>query len=442
MKAWWRWALVAALVLGAGAPAFAAPAGKVVFARGMVTAYTAGGTARIVGAESPLAVGEVISTGPRGVARLELGDGNRITLRPNSTFEITAFDASEDTGSALYTLFKGGLRAVTGFLSKRNPDAVRLKTSVATIGIRGTEFDARLCEDDCAAEAAKRPAPAGRAGFVKGRVMARASSGRARALASGDAVYTGDTVISDAGAYAVIAFRDDSRVTVLPETEFRVETLDFDSAAPEQGSAVFRLLRGGLRAVTGLIGKRNGRGYRMSTAVATIGIRGTGYDLLCQGVCQNPAPGAGPDGDGLFSEVWDGAILIDGVHEVQSGQAVFIADTGFAPVPVPGLPRSLGEPRPGDVPLPPPPPSSSNPQQGLYVSCYAGNCAVQTDDNVVELGPGEAGHVGAGGGPAQALSEVPPFQAEDPVLHALEVGGSLSTFNQQIDSGGPQCTVR
>ncbi len=100
---------------------------------------------------------------------MRLTDGTRIALRPNTSFEITAFSVAENAESALFTLFKGGLRTVTGFLSKRNRNAMRLKTAVATIGIRGTEFDVRLCDEDCAAEAAARPAPAGRAGFVRGQ---------------------------------------------------------------------------------------------------------------------------------------------------------------------------------------------------------------------------------------------------------------------------------
>lgn len=423
-------------------PAFAAgKAGEITLARGVVTAYAPGSAARIVGAGSGLEVGDVVSTARRSVAILKLDDGTRITLRPESTFEITAFDTRADQENALFTLFKGGMRAVTGFLSKRNPRAVRLRTSMATIGIRGTELDARLCEGDCAADAARRPVPAGRAGFVRGQILARATSGRARTLESGAPVYVGDTLVSGAASYAVIAFRDDSRVTVLPNTEFRVENLDFQPAEAERSSAVFRLLRGGLRAVTGLIGKRR---YRMHTAVATIGIRGTGYDLFCQGSCQNPAADAGPDGDGLFTEVWDGSIVIDDVYVVDSGQAVFLADTGFAPVPVPGLPVPMDQPQPDAVdlpPAPPPPPSSSNPQDGLYVSCYAGNCAVETDQNVVELSAGQASFVGGDGVPAESLPEVPPFQAEDPVLYAAELGAGYSGFDQSIDGGGMQCTV-
>ena len=439
------YAIVALLLLVATAAARAAdPAGEILVARGVVTAYAAGGTARIVAPGSDVFAGEVISTGKRSLAIMRLADGSRITLRPDTAFEITEFETKENEENALFTLFRGGLRTVTGFLSKRNPDAMRLRTSVATIGIRGTIFDARLCGEECAEEARERPAPAGRAGFVRGRVVARSGS-RARTLESGAPVYVGDTLLSDAGAYAVIAFRDESRVTLLPNSEFEVEELRFEPAEPESGSAIFRLLRGGLRAVSGLIGKSRGRGYKMRTAVATIGIRGTGYDAVCQGACQSPELDAGPDGDGLYTEVWDGAITLDDVHVVEAGETVFLGKAGFAPVPVPGLPMTLGEPRPDTVtlpPAPPPPPSSANPQAGLYVSCYEGNCAVQTEANLVELGPGQAGYVGAAGGAAEELPEVPPFQAEDPVLHAGELGGVLNRFNENLDGGGLQCTVR
>ena len=65
-------------------------------------------------------------------------------------------------------------------------------------------------------------------------------------------------------------------------------------------AAVLRLLRGGLRAFTGLIGKTQPRNVRFTTSVATIGIRGTGMDLSCQGSCaEEPGEAPPPDGDGL-----------------------------------------------------------------------------------------------------------------------------------------------
>ena len=49
------------------------------------------------------------------------------------------------------SLFKGGVRVVAGLIAKLFPNAARLTTPTDTVGIRGTDFDARLCGTDCAA---------------------------------------------------------------------------------------------------------------------------------------------------------------------------------------------------------------------------------------------------------------------------------------------------
>ena len=217
--------LFAALLSAVCGQVAAAPtAGEVLLARGAATAQQAGESGRLLGKGSTIFEGDVVTTGVRSVAVLRLEDGTRITLRPGSKFPVESFSTEAGKESSVMSLFKGGLRAVTGFISKRNPRAVRLRTAVATIGIRGTEFDARLCGTDCADEAKERPGPAGRAGFVRGSVVASAGGGaRSRNLRAGDAVYNGDRIVTGKGAYAVLAFRDKSRVTVLPNTEFHVE---------------------------------------------------------------------------------------------------------------------------------------------------------------------------------------------------------------------------
>ena len=48
---------------------------------------------------------------------------------------------------------------------------------------------------------------------------------------------------------------------------------------------MFRLFTGGLRALTGLIARSNSRQFQVNTAVATIGVRGTGFDIVCTGAC-------------------------------------------------------------------------------------------------------------------------------------------------------------
>ncbi|MGE3773591.1 MAG: FecR domain-containing protein [Gammaproteobacteria bacterium] len=430
----------AALLCTAGAQA-ADKAGEVVIARGLATAHVAGAPARILGSGSQLYVGETVTTGPRSVALLKLGDGTRMTLRPETSFQVEEYSLSEAAPSAVFRLFKGGLRAVTGFLSKRNPNAVQLRTAVATIGIRGTEFDARLCGADCAEEARQRPAPAGRAGFIKGTVIAKSASGGARAVKAGGPVYSGDALVTGNDAYAVVLFRDRSRVTVMPNTEFRVDRLVYEEARPEEGEGFFSLVRGGLRAVSGAIGKYRRNAYQMRTAVATIGIRGTGYDLYCVGACVNPDPAA-RGGDGLYADVNDGAIDFDGNNPLSADQPpVFIGSTGMTPIEVPAMPVPIDVPMPDAIDVPPVvEPAAAAPGEALMVACYAGNCAVQTDQNTVELGAGDAARVGLGGGPAEQLPEIPAFQAEDVYFQAMGTAGeNLNLIDSIISTETEQC---
>jgi hypothetical protein len=421
----------------------ATEAGQAVLSRGAATAQLAGDSARLLGPGATIYEGDVVTTSKRSVAVLELADGTKVTLRPESKFQVESFDTTTNRESSVMRLFRGGMRTVTGFISKRNPNAMQLRTAVATIGIRGTEFDARLCGADCAEEAKRRPAPSGRAGFVRGSVVARTAGGRARNLKAGDGVYVGESIVTGPDSFAVLAFRDQSRVTVLPETEFQVERLDFDAAEPEKGRGVFSLVRGGLRAVSGLIGQENRRNYAMKTPVATIGIRGTGYDLMCQGTCVTPTGPQNPTGDGLFAEVWDGTIDFDGQYPTSTGQTVFLGNVASTPLAVPAMPVPITVPKPNEITIPdtPPPASSTAPEEGLYVSCYVGNCAVETPQNVVELEGGEASFVGTEGGPAEQLVEIPPFQAEDQVTRAVEVGDALNLLNESLESGSIKCTV-
>jgi hypothetical protein len=422
-----------ALLSGSLAARAANQAGEVVIARGIATAQSEGATGRILGAGSVVFEGDVVATGPRSVALLKLTDGTRMTLRPQTTFKVEEYRVGGADAGAVYRLFQGGLRAVTGYLSKRNPNAVRLQTAVATIGIRGTEFDARLCGADCAAEAAGRQTPAGRAGFVRGDVQARAGNGdRVRAVKAGGPVYSGDTLETASGGLAVLLFKDGSRVTLLPGTEFRVEQLVFEEAKPAEGRGFFALVRGGLRAVSGAIGKYGPRAYQMRTPVATIGIRGSGYDLALQNLQ-------------LFTRVNECCIAADDGPDLTPEQGVLMfAGPGQAPVSVPEFPIPVDIPAEANLP-PPPAPAATDPaalQDSLIVACYAGNCDVQAAGETTELGAGEAVRVGTADGVAEELPEIPPFMPEDPALRTVEDNSSLNFLDETLEGGGSECFVQ
>lgn len=99
--------------------------------------------------------GESVITGSGGYARLEMTDGGEMVLRPDSQLKVESYkyvEAKPAEDSFVFSMIKGGLRTVTGLIGKRgNRDAYELRTATATIGIRGTQFDLRVCAANCGA---------------------------------------------------------------------------------------------------------------------------------------------------------------------------------------------------------------------------------------------------------------------------------------------------
>ena len=141
------------------------------------------------------------TTGRDSIAIVKLSDGTRMTIRPNSVFRIDQYSQKSGSETFLLSMFKGGLRAITGLISKRNPDAFTLRTPVATVGIRGTDFSARICTDDCATEAERvaggqasspKENAVARLAFGKGVLTATSTDGKERVVHLGGAIYEGD----------------------------------------------------------------------------------------------------------------------------------------------------------------------------------------------------------------------------------------------------------
>lgn len=109
------------------------------------------GFVRLVGAnERTAAAGSVIREGdrlittPNSDAVIKLSDGAVIAVRANSEmlFAQQRFNAREPRdSSSVMELVRGALRQVTGLIAKTQPGNVRVQTSTATIGVRGTDFE-------------------------------------------------------------------------------------------------------------------------------------------------------------------------------------------------------------------------------------------------------------------------------------------------------------
>ena len=112
---------------------------------------------------------------------------------------------------------------------------------------------------------------------LSGPLLAKKADGVARILSMRSEVESGDTLVTEKNTYAMVKFIDNSEITLKPSTTFKVENFSYDAGKPDGDNASFNLVKGGLRSVTGLLGKRNKEKFAMKTPSATIGIRGTTF---------------------------------------------------------------------------------------------------------------------------------------------------------------------
>jgi hypothetical protein len=135
--------LTAAAVITTVAPPtlLAQEAGHIKVTRGGVQIERAGQkTPAAVGAV--VQAGDVVSTGADGSVGITFLDNSLLSAGPNSVLAIDrfAFDSTTHQGSFESSLRKGTLAVVSGKLAKQSPEAMKVKTPAAVLGVRGTEF--------------------------------------------------------------------------------------------------------------------------------------------------------------------------------------------------------------------------------------------------------------------------------------------------------------
>jgi len=105
------------------------------------------------------------------------------------------------------------------------------------------------------------------------------------AVIEGQRVFSGNTVTLGPNSQAVLKFDDNTQVALDQNTTFRIADFRYNAKESKADRAVFDLLRGALRFVTGVIGARNRQSVAIRVPQATIGIRGTDFMV----VLVNPA---------------------------------------------------------------------------------------------------------------------------------------------------------
>lgn len=174
--------------------------------------------------------------------------------------------------------------------------------------------------------------------FSTGNVMAVNAAGAQRPLTKGAEVSNGDTIRTGDGGRAQLRFSDGGMVSLQPQTELRIDNYQYAGKEDGQEKGFFSLLKGGMRTITGLVGRGNRDNYKVTTSVATIGIRGTEYTAKL--------------GDGvLHINTGEGAIEVcstGGCLTLASGESA-VVQGGAAPQRLSSRPQLPPTPLPADV---------------------------------------------------------------------------------------------
>ncbi|MGJ8670405.1 MAG: FecR family protein [Oceanococcus sp.] len=162
---------------------------------------------------------------------------------------------------------------------------------------------------------------AGKALLVVGKAYATDAAGAARTLSRGDAIFSGDTITTFRHSYVNVSYTDEGRTLIGPNSQLKIAQYSYKptlggprnrtaAKSANQGRSVFALLKGGFRAVTGLIGRASRDNYSIQTSVATIGIRGTDavYVDCSDGRCGNVGPGGSDDPNSVLIGVYSGGV--------------------------------------------------------------------------------------------------------------------------------------
>jgi hypothetical protein len=291
-KKYGLWLCLTALSLSIGLAALPAYAGAQVvghisFVKGNNAAQQPGSAPRILGKDSEIFQGDNIQTTERSFVIVEFTDGAKVTVRPNSNFSIEHYDSQSANKNAQLVLHEGGVNASTGDIAKGKPEDFQIKTPTATIKPNSdkAELAIRVCDEACEKQAEEAAAKkerteesiVARVTELKGEVVAKKladKNAKERQLSVGKPLYNSDTLYSEKDSYALVVFPDGQKITLRADSQMDIKQYSY-KIKDKKDQVLLRLATGGLRMLTGSIGKNDHSAFALDTPVATIGIRGS-----------------------------------------------------------------------------------------------------------------------------------------------------------------------
>ena len=187
--------------------------------------------------------------------------------------------------------------------------------------------------------------------------------GKTQVLAKGAGVQAGDAITTGVASNAQLRMSDGAVIAIRAQSEFKINEYKFNGKEDGSEKANLSLVKGGIRAVTGTIGKTNQDNLKVNAVVATVGIRGTGFNIsYCNGDCINKDKSAAKDG--LYAAVFEGKISVTnqaGTEALGINQFLYVADQDSRPIRLSTPPNFLPDPLAGQKSVKP---KSSGSQAG------------------------------------------------------------------------------
>ncbi len=121
---------------------------RVVFLRGDVKAISQfDGKERQLRRDAVVYKKDIIKVGLKGLLQIIFTDKTLLYLKANTRIKLSEYLYNPDktkNNNALTELLKGSMRSITGLIGKKNPEQIKFKNKVATIGIRGTAIELKV----------------------------------------------------------------------------------------------------------------------------------------------------------------------------------------------------------------------------------------------------------------------------------------------------------
>lgn len=166
------------------------------------------------------------------------------------------------------------------------------------------------------------PEIAGTVTLVEGQVWIQGSDKKIRPIKADQPLYPGDIIMTGLKGELQARMADEGLIAVRPNSRLKIES--YRANGDEDDNAIFSLIRGTFRSVTGWIGKFNRKNYKIRAATVTIGVRGTDHEPA---VIKH-IPGMKPLGKpGVYDKVNAGRTVMRnqfGEAEFGKGQVGFI----------------------------------------------------------------------------------------------------------------------